>query len=100
MTQHTEWLHAIMLKYHIRVEPAVYNEETKHVKVYTRPTLLVVHNDQLTPLTLATWKDETYLVFGDKMGKTFEEVGLPTEPDGFPNLWYHCDFQAPKKIAH
>jgi hypothetical protein len=112
-----EWLHAIMLKYHIRVESAVYNEETKYVKVYTRPTLLVVHDDQitlpsgqgmqktlsdylLTPLTLATWKGETYLVFGNKMGKTFEEVGLPTESDGFPNLWYHCDFAAPKKIPH
>lgn len=100
MAHSIQWLHAIMTKYHVRVEPAIYNEETKHVKVYTRPTLLVVHNDQLTPLTLATWKNQHYLVFGNTMGKTFEEVGTPLESDGLPNLWYHCEFSDPKKIPH
>jgi hypothetical protein len=99
-TRDIDWLHAIMKKYYLSVEQAVYNEETKHVKLFTRPTLLVVHENQITPLRLATWKNEHYIVFGSKMGKAFEEIGVPTEADGFPNLWYHCDFQAPQKIPH
>lgn len=100
MTQDIQWLQQVMLKYNLRIEPAVYNEQTKRVKVYTRPSLLVIHENQLIPLTLTTWKDKTYIVFGDKMGESFAELEISLEADGLPNVWFHCDFQAPKKITH
>lgn len=100
MSQDIEWLEAIMRKYHVHIDEAMYNETTKHVKVYNRSTLLVVHKDTITPLTLAKWNMKKYIVFNGKMGTTFAEVELPLETDGLPNLWYHCDFSEPKKIAH
>lgn len=100
MSQDIQWLQEVMQKHNLRIQPAVYNEQTKRVKVYTRPSLLVIHENQLTPLTLTTWKDKTYLAFGDTMGETFAELEISLESDGLPNLWYHCEYTAPKKIVH
>jgi len=78
---------------------------------FTPPRLLVIYENKIVPITIGKYipatasldegiiKDPLYnknvIVFGNKIGLTFYELGLPDNP----NIWLNRGFIAPEKIS-